>query len=140
MQYSTLFRQIASFLSQNSRSKVQAPPKLTFDQKTASSYDKQCISVVRQGTETPPKTLFLAKICANCTVYSIWRSRSIERLRHIAKKVEKEADNPLWTQNMVEAAIGFQKIFSSRTYCHLEKTHVGLFEPACANFKPAREL
>jgi len=88
----------------------------------------------------PQETLVSAKICANCTVYSIWRSRSIDRLKHIAKKVEKEADKTLWTPSMVEAALSFQKIFSSRTYCHLEKTHVGLFEPACANFKPAREL
>jgi hypothetical protein len=98
------------------------------------------MSVVRLGIEKSQKTPFPAKICANCTVYSIWRSRSIERLRHIAKTVEKEADKSLWTQPMVEAAIGFQKIFSSRTYCHFEKTHIGLFEPACANFRPAREL
>ena len=98
------------------------------------------MTVVRPSIETLQKTLVSAKICANCTVYSIWRSRSIERLRHIAKTVEKEADKTLWTQTMVEAATSFQKIFTSRTYCHLEKTNVGLFEPACANFKPAREL
>jgi len=93
---------------------------------------------VTPSVETPPRTLALAKVCANCTVYSLWRSRSIDRLRNIAKKVEKEALSPLWTPAMVEAATGFQKIFSSRTYCHLEKTHVGLFEPACANFKPVQ--
>jgi len=113
---------------------------MNLDQKAASSHDKQCMSLVTTSVETPREPLLSAKICANCAVYSLWRSRSIDRLRHIARKVEKEALNPLWTPTMVDAAISFQRIFSSRTYCHIEKTHVGLFEPACANFKQAREL
>ena len=52
--------------------------------------------------------------------------------------VEKEADDSLWTQRMVEAAQSFEKIFSSRTYCQEEHVQVSLFDKACFHYKPAQ--
>jgi Zn ribbon nucleic-acid-binding protein len=74
-----------------------------------------------------------AKICGNCQVFNLVRSRSIATLICLAE-FSKSSTMDYWSPRMVEAVESVAKLHTWRTYCKKENAYVTMFERACSFF------
>jgi hypothetical protein len=88
----------------------------------------------------PPKTVsqtelmpIPAKICGNCQVFNLMRSRSIATLIELAE-FSKSSTMNFWSPRMVEAVESVAKLHTWRAYCKKENAYVTMFERACSFF------
>jgi len=84
---------------------------------------------ISQSEETPVP----AKICGNCQVFNLVRSRSIATLIWLAE-FSKSSTTDFWSPRMVEAVKSVAKLHTWRAYCKRENAYVTMFEHACSFF------